>query len=205
MELRPWSDHAINTRKKLLSFNFLDIVLLQVSLGLPLACFSFPFRGASQIAITSNGGSKPLDTEGACSSRPWDKGKARPQKNFFRPFGPQFGLKIRGGEGGPPGPSPWSATGVVSKSTHLLYFIAITTVDVHCGFGCCALVFCCCCFSCLRDGVVVPLFNPPPLARLNNGWVQRSKRSFITQECTSICTSNLLLVHDTADKKVEKH
>ena len=104
MELRPWSDHAINTRKKLLSFNFLDIVLLQVSLGLPLACFSFPFRGASQIAITSNGGSKPLDTEGTCSSRPWDKGKARPQKNFFRPFGPQFGLKIRGGRVAPRAP-----------------------------------------------------------------------------------------------------
>ena len=29
----------------------------------------------------------------------------RSQKNFFRPFGPQFGLKIRGG--GPPGPLPW--------------------------------------------------------------------------------------------------
>ena len=28
---------------------------------------------------------------------------------FFRPFGPQFSLKIRGG-GGPPGPSPGSAS-----------------------------------------------------------------------------------------------
>ena len=32
------------------------------------------------------------------------------KKNFFRPFGPQFGLKIGGG-GKPPGPSPGSATG----------------------------------------------------------------------------------------------
>ena len=29
-------------------------------------------------------------------------------KIFFRPFGPQFGLKIReGGGAGPPGPLPW--------------------------------------------------------------------------------------------------
>ena len=43
-------------------------------------------------------------------SRPSDKGGARSQKNFFRLFGPQFGLK-KGGEAGPPGPSPGSATG----------------------------------------------------------------------------------------------
>ena len=36
----------------------------------------------------------------------------RPPKNFFWPFGPHFGLKIRGGggEGGLPGPLPGSAT-----------------------------------------------------------------------------------------------
>ena len=34
------------------------------------------------------------------------------QKIFFRPFGPQFGLKIRAGGGaGPPVPSPGSANG----------------------------------------------------------------------------------------------
>ena len=34
------------------------------------------------------------------------------QKKFFPPFGPQFGLKIRGGPGAPgsPGRSPGSAT-----------------------------------------------------------------------------------------------
>ena len=35
-------------------------------------------------------------------------GGGRSQKNFFRPFEPQFGLKIRGAA--PPGPSPGSAT-----------------------------------------------------------------------------------------------
>ena len=37
------------------------------------------------------------------SSRPLEKGGL--QKNFFRSFGPQFGLNIRGR--GPPGPLPW--------------------------------------------------------------------------------------------------
>ena len=36
------------------------------------------------------------------SSRPLDKGGARSPKNFFRPFGPQFGLRIRGGGQAPP-------------------------------------------------------------------------------------------------------
>ena len=43
-------------------------------------------------------------------SRPWDKGEDRSPKIFFRPFGPQFHLKIREVGGGPPGPSPGSAT-----------------------------------------------------------------------------------------------
>ena len=34
-----------------------------------------------------------------------------PKKKKFRPFGPPFGLKIRGGLG-PPDPSPGSATGI---------------------------------------------------------------------------------------------
>ena len=41
-------------------------------------------------------------------SRPWDKGWNSP-KICFRPFGPQFGLKITGSLS-PPGPSPGSAT-----------------------------------------------------------------------------------------------
>ena len=41
---------------------------------------------------------------GGWSSRPLDKGGWCP-KNFFLPFGPLFGLKIRGD--GPPGPLPW--------------------------------------------------------------------------------------------------
>ena len=44
------------------------------------------------------------------SSTPWDKGGGgRSQKEFFWPFGPQFGLKIRGSPP-PPGPSPGSAS-----------------------------------------------------------------------------------------------
>ena len=37
------------------------------------------------------------------------KGRTQSQKKLFRPRGPQFGLKIRGGGGGgrSPGPLPW--------------------------------------------------------------------------------------------------
>ena len=60
-------------------------------------------------------------------SRPSDKGRARhpgpeirgggggSQKTFFRPFRPQFGLKIRG-------PSPGSATAVRIVETDHSYF-----------------------------------------------------------------------------------
>ena len=135
-QIRPWSDHAINTHKKLLSFNFLDIVLLQVSHDLPLACFPFPFRGASQIPITSSGGAKPSDTEGAWSSRPSDKGKARLQKDFISALWASVWSRNKGGGGGagPPGPLPcirhWRRFQIYpSPLLHRLY---------HC---CCALVF----------------------------------------------------------------
>ena len=41
---------------------------------------------------------------GGGSSRPLDKRWACLQKNFFGPFGPQFGLEIRWGGGGPRAP-----------------------------------------------------------------------------------------------------
>ena len=47
-----------------------------------------------------------LQIRGARSSRPSDKGEwggGRSQKCFFRPFGPQSGLKHKGGGGGSPG------------------------------------------------------------------------------------------------------
>ena len=53
------------------------------------------------------------------SSRPWDKGGGggRPQKKFFSPLGPQFGVTIRGKEGlGPPGPFPGPATILIITS-----------------------------------------------------------------------------------------
>ena len=48
---------------------------------------------------------------------------ARSQKDFFWPFGPHFGLKIKGGPG-PPGPSPDSPLSTVGhgKSTTLNYY-----------------------------------------------------------------------------------
>ena len=49
------------------------------------------------IDISLRRDSRPLDkTGGGESSRPWDEGGHRSQ-TFFRPFGPHFGLKIRGG------------------------------------------------------------------------------------------------------------
>ena len=58
-----------------------------------------------------NGGSRPSDKGGGKSSRPWDNGGFGPPI-FFQPFGPQFGLWIRGGLG-PLDPSPRSATATV--------------------------------------------------------------------------------------------
>ena len=53
-------------------------------------------------------------------SRPWDGGgggkggRRGSPKNIFRPFGPQFGPKIKKGGGTePPGPSPGSSPGLV--------------------------------------------------------------------------------------------
>ena len=39
--------------------------------------------------------------------RPLDKWGARSPKNFFRPFGPQFGLKVSGADPPAPRPLPW--------------------------------------------------------------------------------------------------
>ena len=59
------------------------------------------------------GGSKPSDKGGPGHPDPeirrW--GARSLKQNFFRPFGPQFGLKISGVPG-PPGPSPGSVTGL---------------------------------------------------------------------------------------------
>ena len=59
------------------------------------------------IRLQFSGGSRPWDKGGGgrVSSRPWDKGGGSVSKKFFWPFGPQFGLKIRGGW--PPGPLLW--------------------------------------------------------------------------------------------------
>ena len=44
------------------------------------------------------------------------------QKIFFRLFGPQFGLKIRGGGGAVPGPFPGSATDIIFAHFGLITF-----------------------------------------------------------------------------------
>ena len=61
---------------------------------------------------------------GGGSSRPWDKGRGV-SKIFFRLFGPQFGLKIRGAG---PGPSPESATDLHSFTSTFSY---TETKDSH--------------------------------------------------------------------------
>ena len=57
------------------------------------------------LQIRGGGGGSHLDPE---------KRGGQSQKNFFQPFEPQFGLKIRGRSGGwgGPGPSPGSGTGL---------------------------------------------------------------------------------------------
>ena len=55
---------------------------------------------------------------GRQSSRPLGKGGGGDlQKTFFWPFGPQFGLKLRGGGAGPLGPFPGSATEKMFKNS----------------------------------------------------------------------------------------
>ena len=60
------------------------------------------------------------------------KGVSCLQKFFFRPFGPQFGLKIRGGGGGSPGPSPGSATEEISV-LFLTYLACILQIPIIVG------------------------------------------------------------------------
>ena len=67
-------------------------------------CCSWASRNGRDIGQSTpcSGGSRPLDKGGGGgggrSSRPWDKERgAVLKKIFFRPFGPQLGLKIRGG------------------------------------------------------------------------------------------------------------
>ena len=66
-----------------------------------------------------------LEVITSAESRPWDKaGGGRSPKIFFRPFGLQFGLKMRGGAG-PLGPSPGSGctTHKIWRSTYHTWLI----------------------------------------------------------------------------------
>ena len=48
------------------------------------------------------------------------EGGASLPKNFFWPFGPQFGLKIRAGQAGPPG-MPGSATATSDTQISMIF------------------------------------------------------------------------------------
>ena len=60
-----------------------------INLDLQIPCDIAPFSA----------GSRPCDRGGGgCLGRPLDKWGARSPKNFFRPFGPLFGLNVRGAD-----------------------------------------------------------------------------------------------------------
>ena len=66
-------------------------------------CFKYGSIKGSRSVVAFSAGSRPRDKRrggGGGSSIPLDKEGARPPQNFFGPFGPQFGLKIRGWGGG---------------------------------------------------------------------------------------------------------
>ena len=48
------------------------------------------------------------------------------QKKFFGLFGPEFGLKIREGKAGPPGPLPWIGTATSDKQISMIFQGQIT-------------------------------------------------------------------------------
>ena len=77
----------------------------------------YPECGQSNIF---SGGSRHSDGPGGGRGGghpdPEIRGMPGLKKTFFRPFAPQFGLKIRGA--GPPGPSPRSATDFVTVPGH---------------------------------------------------------------------------------------
>ena len=88
---------------------------------------------SSGIGTEFSAGSRSWDKGGgARSSRPLDKGGTGLQKNFFQPFGPQYGLKIR--EGGPPPPPappldpPLESTFFVTTALARVVTIAIELV-----------------------------------------------------------------------------
>ena len=69
------------------------------------------WRSDNIFVLVSSGGSRPSDKAGAGHPDPEIRGAPASKKIFFRPFGPHFGLKIRGRPRSP-GPSPGSATGL---------------------------------------------------------------------------------------------
>ena len=94
------------------------------------------------------GVSRPSDKRGGghpeAEIRVEGGGWGSPQKNFFRPFGPYFGQKIRG-SGGSPGPLTWISHWFILSSS-CISWLALLTV------------------SCAN------LFHPPPFS---SAWAAR--------------------------------
>ena len=73
-------------------------------------CVTTGAEGGSRIFLRRVVPDPDLEIREARSFRPPRRGGgggAVSKKIFFRPFKPHFGLKIRGGGSGPPGPLPW--------------------------------------------------------------------------------------------------
>ena len=94
------------------------------------SCFDHKYSLGSRLSLSTLASSVNSDTEweiqvlcwkttkqASGGSRPSDKRREGGLKNTFRPFGPQFGLRIRGrGDPGPQVPSPGSATAGYGKT-----------------------------------------------------------------------------------------
>ena len=83
-------------------------------------------------SVKTSGRSRPSDKGGGGEedgvvNQTLTKRGAREQKKFFQPFGPQFGLKKKGGPAPPPspGPSPGSTTENTIKRMRPIYNILI--------------------------------------------------------------------------------
>ena len=99
---------------------------------------SYTFYGGNVVRVLALPDTDLEIRDWSQSSKPLEKGGGgggglqKTQKKFFRPFGPQFGLKIRGN----PGPSPGSVTFLLFfflKDKLLLLFIR--TVAQHISFS----------------------------------------------------------------------
>ena len=99
--------------KALIAVYVSDIYSVYISL-VPLIYYTMMFQWRIQ-TFRLGGGGGGVGGKGEGRRRrfwgghldPEKRGWGQSQKIIFRPFGPQFGLKIVRGGDGPPGPLPW--------------------------------------------------------------------------------------------------